>query len=415
VTGTDPLWHRSQLRSGSPTTSWYYGVEATRTYEVIDPELGESISHWGWLTSPAIDLSGAAEASLAYRELNEHEPRFDWTRVEISPDGGSSWSRLHDSPNSGGELVERHLDLAAYVGHVVRVRFWFGADQSANQYEGWFIDDVVVRASSASSTLVADFDGSPRRSCGAPLSVQLWDQSIGNPTSWQWSFGDGQSSTEQDPQHVYQTSGSFAVSLTVSDGTDSSSKTIADFVDTAAEPAVDFTATPATPLAGQAVAFADVSAPAASQWAWDFGDGASSTAQHPSHAYAFSGSYAVRLTATNACGSATLSRSGFITVSTQRVRSYVDAITWAPSGKKVNLGVKIIDNNRANVSGASVAVDVLRNGALHTTRSGTTGGNGTVTFSLTSLPAGCYGAVVRSVTASGLTWDGASPANQYCK
>jgi len=56
---------------------------------------------------------------------------------------------------------------------------------------------------------------------------------------------------------------------------------------------------------GTTVAFHDTSSGAISQWAWVFGDGATSSAQSPSHAYAATGNYTVSLTVTNAGGSTT--------------------------------------------------------------------------------------------------------------
>jgi PKD repeat protein len=48
----------------------------------------------------------------------------------------------------------------------------------------------------------------------APLTTQFTDTSAGSPTSWSWLFGDGTSSTERHPQHVYQAAGSYTVTLT---------------------------------------------------------------------------------------------------------------------------------------------------------------------------------------------------------
>ncbi len=48
-----------------------------------------------------------------------------------------------------------------------------------------------------------------------PLIVSFTDESTGNPTSWLWDFGDGTTSTEQNPQHVYVDLGFYDVSLTV--------------------------------------------------------------------------------------------------------------------------------------------------------------------------------------------------------
>lgn len=50
----------------------------------------------------------------------------------------------------------------------------------------------------------------------APLVVAFSDHSTGNPTAWQWDFGDGATSTTQNPTHRYQTPGGYTVTLTVS-------------------------------------------------------------------------------------------------------------------------------------------------------------------------------------------------------
>jgi PKD repeat protein len=60
-----------------------------------------------------------------------------------------------------------------------------------------------------------DFVGTPPRSGAAPLTVAFTDQSTGNPISWAWTFGDGQTSTLQNPSHTYTTAGIYNVSLTV--------------------------------------------------------------------------------------------------------------------------------------------------------------------------------------------------------
>lgn len=49
----------------------------------------------------------------------------------------------------------------------------------------------------------------------APLLVTFQDQSTGGPTSWAWTFGDGQTSTAQNPPHTYNAAGSYTVTLTV--------------------------------------------------------------------------------------------------------------------------------------------------------------------------------------------------------
>lgn len=63
----------------------------------------------------------------------------------------------------------------------------------------------------------------------APLTVQFYDLST-NATSWAWDFGDGTTSTEQDPIHTYTTGGTFTVKLTASNGGSSDVLTSTDLI-----------------------------------------------------------------------------------------------------------------------------------------------------------------------------------------
>jgi PKD repeat protein len=76
---------------------------------------------------------------------------------------------------------------------------------------------------------VADFTAD-RTTGQAPLSVQFTDASTGTPTSWQWTFGDGTTSTQQSPTHVYQAAGTYDVSLTATNANGSNTKTKVGFV-----------------------------------------------------------------------------------------------------------------------------------------------------------------------------------------
>ncbi|MCT8336681.1 PKD domain-containing protein [Methanoculleus sp. Afa-1] len=60
----------------------------------------------------------------------------------------------------------------------------------------------------------------------APLTVQFTDESTGNVTAWLWNFGDGNTSTEQNPVHTYASPGNYTVTLNASNayGTASLSK-----------------------------------------------------------------------------------------------------------------------------------------------------------------------------------------------
>ncbi|WP_342676812.1 fasciclin domain-containing protein [Methanofollis sp. UBA420] len=73
----------------------------------------------------------------------------------------------------------------------------------------------------------------------APLNVQFTDLSTGDVTVWYWDFGDGAFSTEQNPAHMYNTSGTFNVNLTVSDDTGASdSLEMPDYINVSEAPPV---------------------------------------------------------------------------------------------------------------------------------------------------------------------------------
>ncbi len=63
-----------------------------------------------------------------------------------------------------------------------------------------------------------------------PLQVEFKDISSGNPTSWQWKFGDGGESNLKHPVYTYQQPGIYTVKLTVSDGTESASITKTSYI-----------------------------------------------------------------------------------------------------------------------------------------------------------------------------------------
>ncbi len=122
------------------------------------------------------------------------------------------------------------------------------------------------------------------------LQVAFTDASTGSPTSWQWDFGDGSSSTERNPVHAYAESGTYTVELTATNASGSSS--VSQFVDVPGplEASFEFS------VNGLTVLFTDTSTGSPTSWQWDFGDGATSTAQNPSRTYAAAGSYTVTLT-----------------------------------------------------------------------------------------------------------------------
>ncbi|RMD69893.1 MAG: PKD domain-containing protein, partial [Bacteroidetes bacterium] len=129
---------------------------------------------------------------------------------------------------------------------------------------------------------------------------QFTDQSGNNPDSWLWDFGDGNTSTEQNPMHTYAAPGTYTVCLTV--GNSAGTDTTCMDVTVVFPPEAAFTY---TDEGNGTIAFADASANGPDSWLWDFGDGATSTEQNPTHTYTAPGDYTVCLIASNSAGSDT--------------------------------------------------------------------------------------------------------------
>ncbi len=136
---------------------------------------------------------------------------------------------------------------------------------------------------------VADFSASPTTGA-APLSVQFTDASIGAPTSWAWSFGDGNSSGDRNPTHRYLAAGSFIVALTVanSDGTNTATK--AGYITAAPTHNLSVTASasPATVPSGGSVALSASASDSLghSGFAWSWSDNGAGGAFSPSSSIA---------------------------------------------------------------------------------------------------------------------------------
>jgi PKD repeat protein len=99
--------------------------------------------------------------------------------------------------------------------------------------------------------VTANFTASPV-SGTAPLNVQFTDTSTGGPTSWSWNFGDGTTSTAQNPAKTYSTPGTYTVTLTASNATSSNTATKTNLITV-----TDDTPPPPPPPGGTFTAVAD--------------------------------------------------------------------------------------------------------------------------------------------------------------
>jgi len=140
-----------------------------------------------------------------------------------------------------------------------------------------------------------------------PMDVAFTGSVTGGcgPYTYAWNFGDGQTSTEANPHHTYDKEGTYTTGLTITDSKKHAATANAVTV-TANCPPLDATANADTPTGDTPleVHFTATTTGGCGPvtYTWDFGDGATSTDQNPSHIYANAGSMTPSLTVTDGKG-----------------------------------------------------------------------------------------------------------------
>ncbi|MHC1741368.1 MAG: PKD domain-containing protein [Anaerolineaceae bacterium] len=176
---------------------------------------------------------------------------------------------------------------------------------------------TVIKTISVGAQLTADFNFNPKKG-DAALLVKFQDTSKGGPTSWLWDFGDNETATEQNPEHLYMNPKpeGYQVTLTIQNETATSSKTATDLIKVMEKLEAQFTADKVSGKPPLTVKFTDQSKGGNSivKWEWDFGDASAiSNEKSPSHTYTTTGSFDVKLTVTRSDGTKdTEKKPGFI-------------------------------------------------------------------------------------------------------
>ncbi|WP_231593418.1 PGF-pre-PGF domain-containing protein [Methanosarcina siciliae] len=136
-----------------------------------------------------------------------------------------------------------------------------------------------------------------------PLSVAFTDTSTGVRTSWEWDFGDGNTSTGQNPVHEYSSVGNYSVRLTVTNDEGSNSTQKVNYITVLPQPpSANFYSNVTSGNVPLTVQFCDSSTGTPASWNWDFGDGYTSTEQNPVHTYCTAGTFNICLAVSNTGG-----------------------------------------------------------------------------------------------------------------
>ena len=118
------------------------------------------------------------------------------------------------------------IDLNAYSG-MSGVIIKFESVNNGINGNNLFIDNINITGDATNTPPTASFSPQNSSICLGDV-IQFDDNSTGGVDSWNWNFGDGATSTDANPSHLYNNSGTYTVSLTVSNnnGTNSTSATV---------------------------------------------------------------------------------------------------------------------------------------------------------------------------------------------
>ena len=280
-----------------------------------------------WFTETTVTLDGLAAQSGAitdgqssYLETTvpaDGQLSFNW---KVSSEGDEDFLTFYINGNEqdaiSGDVDWNQESYAVSAGDVLRWEYTKDPDCCSDGLDAGFLDEFIYATVPPGTGLT--ITASPLTG-PAPLTVQFTSPSVDNGdntvTNWNWSFGDGTTSTAQSPSHVYTNFGSFAPSLAAY-STYSASPLSITGPGTITVTNHTLTAT-ANPQAGPlplTVQFASPSVDSGgntvTNWNWNFGDGGTSTAQNPSHIYISAASFSPVLVARSTYGASPLAVAG---------------------------------------------------------------------------------------------------------
>ena len=336
-----PGYYTPKYRMSRNGYKWF-GATAIKTIQVVSPTAVVKNTPAPTITKP---VSGTPpKAQFTSNVTKGMSPLF--VQFTDQSTGTAPLTYHWDFSDGEGKLPENSQkspvwrfweDVGTTYTVTLTVTNAYGSDTIVKQ-------NYITLGTASSAAPVAAFTSSVQ-SGAAPLTVQFTDQSTGAPLTYAWDFNNDKKteSTVKTPSFTYTTAGNYTVNLTVSNakGKDSEVKTAyikvsatgtkptptptptpKPTVTPARLPAAQFTASATSGQAPLKVQFTDQSvSTGTSTYAWDVNnDGTTDyTTKSPSHTYTAAGTFTVKLTVTNASGSDSEVKTGYITASSSPV------------------------------------------------------------------------------------------------
>lgn len=236
-----------------------------------------------------------------------------------------------------------------------------------------------------------NFTASPRITC-AKETVNFTNLSSGTATKWLWIFGDNNTSSEQNPSHIYSDTGKFDIKLIVWNNGCADSIMLKDYIQINA-PIAKFTETFNCKNPYERI-FTDESI-GADEWNWDFGDGNTSIQKNPVHQFAAAGFYDVSLKVkNNVTGCDFILKKTIQIIDVKAVFTASDTIICRGARINFTTGLSASEVSSFNWNfGDGTSIDTIANSAKHTY---TMAGNYSVRLIITNV-LGCKDTTIKAM------------------
>ncbi len=183
-----------------------------------------SVTGCGGLLSGSTYTTGAVTADCTVTAT------FAINSYAVTPSAGPNGSISPNTPQTVNYDGTTSFTVTPYSGYYVSSVTGCGGTLSGSTYTtGPITASCTVSASFSMIPPVAGFSGLPV-SGPAPLTVNFLDSSADNPSWWAWTFGDGGTSSLENPVYTYQNPGTYTVSLTVSNAGGSNTDTLTNYI-----------------------------------------------------------------------------------------------------------------------------------------------------------------------------------------
>ncbi len=285
------------------------------------------------LTSPTFDLSNYNNPSISYNRwfynAGGSTPPNDSLSIRLSNGNTTVEIASIDTSNQTSQWVFNEFRVSDYINPTANMQMIFEVND--DPAEGHLVEGAVdvfrVTDSVATNTApIANFNANPQNVCPGD-TVSFFDSSVNGPTGWQWEFPGGtpSTSTNQNPQVVYNTPGTYQVRLIASNnyGADTITKTQYIEVDSLS---AAFTANKTNVCTGEVVNFSDQSTcdPVSYQWFFPNGSPSTSTSSQPSVSYSSAGTFDVTLIVSTNNATDTLQKTNYISVGSGQSLPFVE-------------------------------------------------------------------------------------------